>query len=226
MRPLDLQRYPDGLQRQRWRLTLWHTLAGALLGAGLCRALLLWVPTAQEWEARLAVMQARAQAQADAQQRRQREQVEAERERQALARWMDWDAERERLVRLWSLLEGAADVDVQGFELGGGRALLHIRAPDESALDRLQLALTQARLGHWRVQQQSVAMQNASLPSAATAAGPILTGAKSGWGFVLQADWPQDAASNAALNGSSNAAMVPKTSPPAPVPASLSGALP
>lgn len=203
VRPLDLRRYPDGLQRQRWRLTLWHALAGAVLGAGLCSAGLWFVPPAQVWQDRLAALQARRQAHADAQESRQRERLQAEQLRQRQARWQQWEREREQLARLWSVLEGASDLELTGLELEGGHLRLHIRLPDEPALDRLLATLARARLGAWRVQQQSVAVQGAGVPGpAATASvttGQAQVAVASGWQFVLQAPWPAETASSPVL---------------------------
>lgn len=198
MRPLDLRRYPDGLQRQRWRSMLLHVLMGAALGAGLCSLLMLWLPTAQDWEVRLAALQAQAQAQVEAQQHRQREKAESQRLQQREARWMQWVTERERLGRLWAVLDGATDVQLQGLELEATRALLQVQVPDERTLDRLLARLAEAGLGPWRVQQQTAAVLPVVAPPtlvAGTSAGLGPAAAAASWGVVLQADWPSGAAS-------------------------------
>ena len=209
MRALDLRRYPDGLQRQRWRLTIGHALVGAVLGAGLCSAGLMLVPTEREWQDRLVALQARTKARADAEQAHQHERLAAERVRQRQARWQQWDSEREQLARLWSVLESSAELELTGLELEGGHLRLHIGLPDEPALDRLLATLARARLGPWRVQQQSAAVQGPGVPSPAAQApvttGPVQAAAGSGWQFVLQAAWPVQTASAPVLDSRAGA---------------------
>jgi len=179
---LDLRRYPDGLHRQRWRSTWLHGLAGALGGALLCMGALLAVPTAQDWQQRLAALQAQEQAHAERQRLQQHKQFESRRIQQHERLWTQWEDALLRLDRLWAVLQAVPAVELKGLQLDGSRAVLQVGVPDEAVLDRLLTALAQDRVSDWQVQQQTAPVQPGPASGQASAAP--------GWGFVLQAPWP------------------------------------